>query len=285
MAGMSEKMLDRFARGELPPEESRALAQKALGDDDLFDELTSTAIARHGLATRRRKALTRPRIAILAAAAAVILAVVLYPRQRNARPVKADVATFTPPILLAHNAESNPAAYRGADSETRDSRATGSIESIAGGIATIDLGSVDGLAKDAEVDVVRHGEAIGKIRLTTIFRDHSRGDIAGAWPARAKDQVRVPPLARLRANLDQIEAAMARGETEKAMSIARQASVEGFHADLSRAEDLNDAGVIAELHGDSVKARDFYQRAWQTAPAEEDRQAIEKNLRRVRSGK
>ena len=208
---MSEKMLDRFARGELTPAESRELAQKALGDDDLFDELTSTAIARHGLPTRERKAITGPRIVVLAAAAAVILAVVLYTLERNARPVKPDVAILAPPILLARNADSNPAAYRGADSESREPRATGSIESTAGGMATIDLGSVDGLAKDAEVDVVRGGEAIGKIRLTTIFRDHSRGDIMGALQARARDQVRVPPLARLRANLDQIEAAIARG--------------------------------------------------------------------------
>ena len=179
----------------------------------------------------------------------------------------------------------SPAAYRGADSESREPRAIGSIESTAGGMATIDLGSVDGLAKDAEVDVVRGGEAIGKIRLTTIFRDHSRGDIMGALQARARDQVRVPPLARLRANLDQIEAAIASGETEKATSIARQASVEGIHADLSRAEDWNNAGVIAELHGDRVKALEFYQRASQSAPSEEDRQAIEKNLRRMRGGK
>ena len=282
---MSEQMLNRFAGGELPPAESRELAQKALGDDDFFAELTSTAIASYGLAPRKRKTITWQRIAILVAAAAVIVAVVLYASERNARPVKPDVAILAPPILLARNADSNPAAYRGADSESRESRATGSIESIAGGIATIDLGSVDGLAKDAEVDVVRDGEAIGKIRLTTIFRDHSRGEIAGPLPARAKDQVRVPPLARLRANLDRIEAAIARGETEKAASIARQASVEGFHADLSRAEDLNDAGVIAELHGDSVKALDFYRRASQAAPSEEDRRAIEKNLRRVRGGK
>jgi hypothetical protein len=285
MAGMSEQMLDRFARGELPPAESRELAQKALGDGDLFAELTSTAIARHGLATRKRKTITRPRIVILAAAAAVILAVVLYAPWRKSQPARPDAAISAPPILLARNGDSNPATYRGPDTESRQSRAIGSIESIAGGIATIDLGSVDGLTKDAEVDVVRNGEAVGKIRLTTIFRDHSRGEIAGALPARAKDQVRVPPSARFSANLDQMEAAVARGDTEKAMSIARQASVEGFHVDLSRAEDLNDAGVIAELHGDRVKALDFYQRALRMAPSEENRQAIEKNLSRVRGGK
>ena len=281
---MSENMLDRFARGELSPAESRELAQKALGDDDLFDELTSTAIARGGLATRKRKPMAWPRIVAFAAAAAVIVAVALYLPKRNAPPAKPDVAIVAAPILLARNADSTPEAYRGAASESREPRTTGSIESIAGAIATIDLGSVDGLAKDAEVDVVRDGEGIGKVRLTVVFRDHSRGDLAGAVPARAKDQVRVPPVARLRANLDRIEAAIAHGEGEKAMSIARQASVEGFDADLSRAEDWNNAGVIAELHGDRMKALDFYQRASQLNPSAEERLATEKNLRRVRGG-
>ncbi len=206
---------------------------------------------------------------------------ILYTAQRKSRPARSDAAISAPPILLARNADSNPAAYRGPDTESRESRATGSIESIAGGIATIDLGSVDGLAKDDEVDVVRDGEAIGKTKLTTIFRDHSRGEIARGSPLHVNDQVRVPPVARLRATLDQIDAAMARGDAEKAMSIAQQASVEGFDPDLSRAEDLNNAGIIAELHRDHGKAIGFYQRALQAHPSAQDRQAIEKNLRRV----
>ncbi len=281
MAGMSENILDRFARGELSAEESRDLAEKALGDHDLFAELTSTAIARTELPNLKRPQRIWPRIAIFAAAAAVILGVILYTTQRKSRPVKSDAAISAPPTLLARNADSNPAAYRGPDTESRESRATGSIESIAGGIAAIDLGSVDGLAKDDEIDVIRDGQAIGKIRLTTIFRDHSRGEIARGTSIRVNDQVPVPPVERLRATLDQIDAALARGEADKAMGVAQQASVEGFHADLSRAGDLNNAGVIAELHRDHGTAVEFYQRALQANPSGQDRQAIEKNLRRV----
>ena len=58
MAAMSEK-LDRFARGKLSPSESRELAQQALGDHDLFDELTSTAVAKRGFAARARNQITR----------------------------------------------------------------------------------------------------------------------------------------------------------------------------------------------------------------------------------
>jgi hypothetical protein len=184
---MSEEIVDRFARGELSPSESRDLAQQALGDHDLFDELTSTAIARHGLPARGRR-LIWPRIAILSAAAAVILGVVLYAPRRNSQRVRPDVAITAPPILLARNADSNIATFRGADTDGRESRATGSIELISDGIATIDLGSLDGLAKDAEVDVIRSGKTIGKIKLTTIFRDHSRGEIASGSPARVRDR-------------------------------------------------------------------------------------------------
>jgi tetratricopeptide (TPR) repeat protein len=282
---MSDKLLDRFARGELSPAESRDLAQQALDDHDLYDELTSTGIARRGLATRGRKRISWPRSAIFLAAAAVIVGVVLRAPQRNSEPVKPDVAIAAPPALLARNGASNPATFRGADTESRESRATGSIGSIADGIATINLGSVDGLAKDAVVDVIRGGQATGHLKLTTVFRDHSRGEIASGASISVNDQIRVPPSARLRAILDQIDAALARGEAEKAMSIAQQASIESFDATLSSDEDLNNAGIIAELHGNRTKAVELYGRALQTNPSGQDRQAIEKNLARLRGAK
>ena len=128
-------------------------------------------------------------------------------------------------------------------------------------------------------------KSIGNIKLITIFRDHSRGEIVSRAPIRVNDQVRVPPAARLRAILDQIDAALARGETEKAMSMAQQASIENFDAELSSEDDLNNAGVIAELHGNPTKASELYRRALQTRPSGQDRQAIEKNLARLKGAK
>jgi hypothetical protein len=286
---MSKKLLDRFARGELSPAESRDLAQQALGDHDLFDELTSTAIARRGLATHGRKRITWPRIAIFAAAAAVlILGVVLRPPQRNSdperQPLRQSAAISAPPTLLARN-DANSSTFRGADTGSRESRAIGSIGSIADGIAAINLGSLDGLAKGAEVDVIRDGQAIGHVTLTTVFRDHSRGKIASGASIAVNAQVRVPPSARLRAILDQIDAMLARGEAEKAMRTAQQASIETFDAELSSGEDLNNAGVIAEIHGDPDKAGELYRRALQTSPSGQDRQAIENNLARLKGAK
>lgn len=282
---MSEEQLDRFARGELSPAESRDLAQRAVGDHHLFDELTSAAVARRGLAIRARKRIMWPRIAIFVAAAAIIVGVVLRVPHQNSEPVRPDVAISAPPALLARNGASNPTTFRGADTESRESRATGSIGAIANGIATIDLGSVDGLAKDSEVDVIQDGRAVGHIRLTTIFRDHSRGEITRGASISVNDRVRVPPAARLRATLDRIEATLARGQAEKAMSLAQQTSIESFDAELSSEEDLNNAGVIAELHGNRTKAGELYRRALQTSPSPEDRQTIEKNLARLRGAK
>jgi hypothetical protein len=281
---MSKKLLDRFARGELSPAESRELAQQSLGDHDLFDELTATAIARRELATRGKKRITWPRIAIFGAvAAAVVVGVVLRAPQRNPEPVRPTAAISAPPTLLARDADST--AFRGTDTESREPRATGSIGSIAGGFAALDLGSLDGLEKDAELDVMRGGQPIGHVKLTTVFRDHSRGKIASGASIRVNDQVRVPPAARLRAILDQIDAALARGETEKAMNIAQQASIETFDAELPDEGDLNNSGVIAELHGDPAKAGELYRRALQAGPSEQHRQAIEKNLARLKGAK
>lgn len=278
--------LDRFARGELSPAESRDLAQQALGDHDLFDELTSTAIARRGLAARGRQQIAWPRIAIFTAAAAVVVGVVaLYAPRRNSEPVKPVAAISASPVLLARNADSNPAAFRGADAASRESRATGSIGSIADGIATIDLGALDGLAKGAEVDVIRDGQAIGHVKLTMIFRDRSRGEIEGQRSIAVKDRVRVPPSAQLRAILDRIAAAFARGEAEKAIGIAQQASIESFDGELQGDEDLNNAGVIAELHGNRTKAGELYGRALEARPSAQDRQAIEKNLAGLKGAK
>src|SRR4051794_36770174 len=117
MAGMSEQ-LDRFARGELSPRESRELAQQALRDGDLFDELTATAIARRGLTARPKKAILWPRIAIFAAAAAVVAgAVAVYAPRQHSEAAPSVSAIRARPVLLARNADST--SFRGVETESR----------------------------------------------------------------------------------------------------------------------------------------------------------------------
>src|SRR5690242_17173944 len=104
---MSEESLDRFARGELSPAESRELARNALDDPALFDELTGIAVARKGLGQPPRRRHIWVPVAVFAAAAAVIIALVAPKVVRSPHPAPVPVATnFGPPIFLARAADS-----------------------------------------------------------------------------------------------------------------------------------------------------------------------------------
>jgi hypothetical protein len=278
---MSEENLDRIARDELSPAEARVLAQEALDDRELFEQLTYLSVARAELAKRPPPA-QRRLLAIFAVAATVVLAVLLYPLARNV-PAHPQAAAYTPPILLARDADSSGADFRGVETDSREPRATGLIESIDGHTAVIDLGSLDGLAKGDELAVLRAGQVVGRIKIAVIFRDHARGEIEGA-SLREHDQVRVSPAVNIRALLDEIEAAMTRGNPGAARNIAKNASVESFDVSLTDPDDLNNAGVMAELHGNRVKAGEFYQRALQRNLSARQRDAVEKNFARWKAG-
>jgi len=281
---MSEEQPDRFARGELSPTEARELARKALDDPELFDELTYASVARTGLADRKRRKWS-PTVALLAAAAVLILVVSPY-ALRQFRPVRSPlVAISGPPIFLAAGGDS-ATVFRGAEPDSRAPRVTGSVTSIADGVVSIDLGSVDGLSKGAEVDVFRDRQAIGKVKLTTIFRDHARAEAAPGLPVGLHDSVHVPRAASLRAALDQIAAFSARGDADGARLVAEQAAT-GDRLDIAAAgyEDWNNLGGIAELGGDRVKAQSLYEQALRANPPLQARSAIESNLARVKAMK
>ena len=281
---MSEEQLDRFARGELSPTESRELARRALDDPELFEELTSTSIARTGLADRRRKRWS-PTIALLAAATVLILLLSQY-ALRQFRPARSPlVAVSGSPIFLAAGADSNP-VFRGAEPDSRSPRATGSVTSIADGLVSIDLGSLDGLSKGAEVDVFRDGRTVGRITLTTIFRDRARAEGARGLAVRVHDSVRVPRVASLRAALDQIAAFSARGDADGAKHMAESAAA-GGNLDIAATDydDLNNLGGIAELGGDRAKAQSLYEKGLRANPPPQARNTIESNLARVKAMK
>jgi hypothetical protein len=278
---MSEEQLDRFARGELTPAESRDLAQRALDDPELFDELTSTALARTALRRSRRFSFTWPRIAwiVAAAAAAAILVVALYlPR----RPSPRTAALSSPPILLSQNSDST--AFRG-DPDSRAPQTAGSVIQVADKVVTIGLGSLDGLANGGEVELVRDGQPIGKLTLTTIFRDRARGLASPGMSVRVNDEVRLPPQMVLRAALDRIDALIARGDFDAARHIAEQVPGETVDPVSMTSADWNNLGVIAELHGARVNARMFYERALRENPPAPARRSIETNLARLKAAK
>lgn len=292
---MSDDKLDRFARGELSAMESRELAQKGLDDPDLFEELTSTSLARTALTKPRRNRRVWIPVAGLAAAAAVgivLLSTSLF-RRSSQRPAASSVpsaapvvAASGPPVFLARSADSTAPTFRGVDPGSRMPRLMGSVTSTADGIVTVDLGSLDGLAKGGEAEVLRDGNILGRIRLTTIFRERARAEMPRGLALRANDRIRVPPAMYLRAVLDEIAALSARGDSGDARALAGQAAA-GVTIDIAATayDDLNNLGGIAELRGDRAKARAFYEQALHADPPPPARQVIESNLARVRGAK
>jgi hypothetical protein len=160
------------------------------------------------------------------------------------------------------------------------------VTSLADGAVSIDLGSLDGLSKGAEVDVFRDGQPIGKVKLTTIFRDHARADAPTGLTIHLHDSVRVPRGASLRAALDEIAAFSARGDADGARHVAEQAAATG---DLDIAatgyEDWNNLGGIAEFAGNRVTAQSLYEQAMRANPPPQARAAIESNLARIKAVK
>ena len=279
---MNEEEIDRFARGELSAEESRALAQRALDNPELFDELTALSVARAGLAPRHRS--RRLWLWIAAAAAAVLVAVIVPAVWRPAARAPEVASVIREPLLLAR-AHEGTTLFRG-DAATADRapRATGSVASVESGSGTIDLGSLDGLAKGGSVEVIRDGRVAGTIALDTIFRTRARGEAKGLT-LHAGDQVHVPAAAYLNALLDQIDALVTRGDSTGARRIAGQAARLAADAAPVDPADLNNLAVIAELRGDTPTAESLYRQALAAGPAEAARRSIEANLARIKETK
>ena len=140
--------------------------------------------------------------------------------------------------------------------------------------------------KGGEVEVLRDGNRIGRLRVSTVFRERARAEAPPGLALRVTDQIRVPPPIYLRAMLDQIAAFSARGDAEGSRRAAAEAAaIQNADVAADGYEDLNNLGGIAELRGDRVTARSLYERALQANPAAEARQAIDANLARVQDAK
>jgi hypothetical protein len=272
--------MDRFARGELSPAESRELARQALDNPDLFEELTVTAIAKTELHNRARRRNVWPLYAVLAVAAALALAVWVHGFASRPAPPPAAVAEAL--VFLPHAADASP-VFRGDEPESRAPRTAGAVTSVDGAVIGIDLGSLDGLAKGGEVGVMREGKRIGVLKVSTVFREHARAEAPAGLVVRANDAVRVSPAMCLRATLDQIAASMARGDSAGARRMAQQAAAAGsVDIDVSGYEDLNNLANIRLLQGEKAKARSLYEQALATNPPHEAFHTIQSNELRVR---
>jgi tetratricopeptide (TPR) repeat protein len=227
---------------------SSALTNAALSTKSVREQLRRTDSDRKVIRFPRR---TRILVTGVAAAAALLL-IAFYslksssPRQnlpslaRNQpreavapalRPTLAFSAKAGQPLLLARDLQPALARpegtpiFRSPEPDSRSPQSTGSIVAIEDGLAALNLGSLDGLVKGSELQVFRdeHStELLGRLIVTTVFRDRARGRIAGPR-IQVHNQVRVPAAAYLGSLFQQVEALSGRANPSAARTAAEKA--------------------------------------------------------------
>jgi hypothetical protein len=278
--------MDRYVRGELNPAEARELAQASLDSPLLFDELTDSALAKaavYSVPLPTAKIVRFPRKAWLVVATPVAatvligLAVVRPWRTANPHlePTLALIAAQNQPVLLASSLQPPPfdrVAFRGAETDSRAPQTAGAIVSIEEGQAAIGLGSLDGLSKGSELQVFRDDrstEPIGRVQVTTVFRQRARGRILDGPQVHVSDRVRVDGAAHVQALLEQLDALYNRGDSDAAYKIAEQASRWAETANVPpvrQAKLWNELAVLRMLRSDLRDAEAPLNRAVATSP-------------------
>jgi len=268
---------DRYMREELSPAEARELAQAALDSPELFDELTGAALAKAALNPRTVRRATvmrswRARAVIaagLAAAAAAFVWIALPQRPTTpiaqVKPGLGVPINAAQPILLASGLQpANAPVFRGGAPDSRAPQSSGAIVSIEHGSANINVGSLDGLAKDTVLQVLRGSSNVGTLEVTTVFRDRARARVIDGEHLAPNDQVRVGPADHLTALLQQAEAEFNRGDPDAALKLADEAVRWGQSAAVdprSMAAPWNMLAVLHMLRGEYRDAEPLLSRA------------------------
>jgi hypothetical protein len=246
--------IDRYVRRELTAAEGRELAQESLDSPELFEELTFSALAKGALSSRsvrggrifRFPPKGRFVVAGAMAAAAVVLVSLYLVRPSFLRPNQQSHETAAishprpalgsanpgQPVLLASSLQPEPGrpgtpVFRSLEPAGRSPQPAGEIVAIEDGLAAIDLGSLDGLAKGSELRVFRDRQStqpIGRLAVTTVFRERARGRMLEGQEIQAHNQVRVADAAHLGALLEQVEALSSRGDSDAARKMAEKAA-------------------------------------------------------------
>jgi Flp pilus assembly protein TadD len=280
-----DSTIDQFATRELSPAVARQLAHQALEDADLFDALVARGAAEASLgavgASLKGPALSTPArrkqwtIALCAVAAAWLLVIVVWrsvasrqiqqPSQQARAIVSkpailpalntADAHQSARPVVLAsqlHPVRSSDAPiFRGGDAATKHQpQSTGIITALDAGVATVNLGSLDGLAK---------GTALGPVAITTVFRDHARGNVTAAGAVHVNDRVQVPLAIHLAAVSNEVDALAASGDLDGARALARKTLAAGSSGETRAL--LERLAALDYQAGATDAAREHYEAA------------------------
>jgi hypothetical protein len=263
-----------------PATSDRALAQSALDDEELFETLVARGAIETSLEDpafhvilrtghrRKHSAIAIVGVAAAAAVAAGLLAFfflrpsaqpILQPPQQAQAPVSKPAAV-TPTVLLTSDLQ--PARrrggpiFRGAELASRAPKTEGAIVSLVDGEATLNLGSIDGLAKGTELPVIRDRQ-IGRIEIATVFRDRARGNVIDGKTIRSGDQVQVPSLAHLNGIVQEVDSLAASGYLEAARDLAKKSIVGGAPGETRQL--LERLGALDYRSGAVDAARESYE--------------------------
>ena len=309
----SPRTLDRLLAGELTRAEERRLAQAALTAPELFDALTAASVARTALGPPSgdarpgtspaeprvhafpRRSTTRIALVAALAAAAVLVLAVRYGRRTNGpspappapHATTAATAVVTAPILLARADVSAREAFRADAAPSRPPKDAGVVVEAHHGSVDVDLGSLDGLQQGVQLQVSRDGRPIGRLTVTTVFRDRARGRAGAGVAVRGGDRVEVDPAMLAVARLEHAEALNELGvaQTDRhdlAVATRTFDSALEFATGVTRVRVTNNLGAVAALRGDRAEAERRYRQADALAAASSEltaeRQTIGRNL-------
>jgi hypothetical protein len=274
-----------------------ALANAALADPSVAEQLKAPDAGAKVVRFPRK---ARVSVSAVAAAAAVVV-VSLYslrssflrenrPASRHQSGETAPFRRLTPalvfsakpgqPVLLASGLQPQRArsdvapVFRSPEPNSRPPRPAGSIVSIEDGLATMDLGSLDGLAKGTELRVFRDErftQPIGRLIVTTVFREHARGRIAVGQEIPVNSPVRAPAAVYLGALWQQVDALSDRGDSDAARAVAEKAVESTQTANIRPGDARKAFERLAGLEyqaGSLPAAEKYYQSAVDTLNAE-----------------
>lgn len=276
--------IDQIAIHELSPAEARKLAQQALDEPELFDALVAHGAVEASLkAPAVQVALSNsPRrkqwaVALCAVAAAWLLVIVVWRSvvshqiQQPAEQARAivpkpailrspailpslDAAASNRPVLLATDLRPARSAegpvFRAGAAPSRHPQSSGTITALESGEATVNLGSLDGLTKGAD---------LGPIVITTVFRDHARGRIVNGAAIQVNDRINVPPSLYLAAVAHEVDALAATGDLSQARELARKTLAAGSSGETRAL--LERLAALDYQAGAADAAREHYEAA------------------------